>query len=226
MFERTLRIIDKETLIKIQQANVLLVGVGGVGGFVLEALVRLGFLNITIIDNDVIEESNLNRQIISNIESIGLEKTNVAKKRALSINKDINIKEMDIFLTKDNFNNYINEDYDYIIDACDDIDIKIELIKYAQKKNIKIITCLGTGRKLNPKNLEITTLNKTYNDPLAKKLRHVLRKNNISLNTKVLFSKEEAIKTIGMVGSAMFVPASAGILLANYVFMDIIKETE
>lgn len=225
MFERLNSLIDDESFNKIQNTTILLVGVGGVGGFALEALVRTGFKNITIVDGDIIVDSNLNRQIISNNDNVGNIKVEEAKLRALSLNKEANIKSINIFLNKDNFHEYINKKYNYIIDACDDIDIKIELIKYAKENDIKIITCLGTGRKLNPKYIEITTLNKTFNDPLAKKLRYLLRKENISLNIPVVFSKEDSIKTIGKIGSAIFVPSVAGITLANYIFLDIINRS-
>lgn len=223
MFDRLTSLINQNKFNTIQNSKILLVGVGGVGGYALEALVRSGFLNITIIDGDVIDKSNLNRQIITNNDNIGNYKVNEAYKRAISINPNLNINPINTFLTIDNFKDYINTNYDYIIDACDDIKVKIELIKYAKNNNIKIISCLGTGKKLNPSHLEITTLNKTFNDPLAKKLRSELRKENIDLNIPVVFSKEEAIKTKNMVGSSIFVPAVAGIYLANYVFMDIIK---
>lgn len=223
MFDRLTCLINQNEFNTIQNSKILLVGVGGVGGYTLEALVRSGFLNITIIDGDVIDESNLNRQIITNNDNIGNYKVNEAYKRAISINPSLNINPINAFLTIDNFKNYINTDYDYIIDACDDIKIKIELVKYAKNNNIKIITCLGTGKKLNPNYLEITTLNKTFNDPLAKKLRSELRKEKIDLNIPVVFSKEETIKTENMVGSSVFVPAVAGIYLANYVFLDTIN---
>lgn len=223
MFERLISLIGEENLEKIKNSKVLLVGVGGVGGYVLEALVRDGFQNLTIIDGDIIDKSNLNRQIITTNYNIGNYKVHEACRRAISINPNLNINPINTFLTIDNFKDYINANYDYIIDACDDMKIKIELIKYAKNKNIKIITCLGTGKKLNPSYLEITTLNKTFNDPLAKKLRNELRKENIDLNIPVVFSREEAIKTENIVGSSVFVPAVAGIYLANYVFMDIIK---
>lgn len=216
-------LIDENKFEKIKTAKILLIGVGGVGGFALEALVRSGFLNITIIDGDRVALSNLNRQIISNQDNINEIKVEAAKKRALSINKNSNIKSLNVFLTKDNFENIINEKYDYIIDACDDIKIKIALIKYAKDNNIKIITCLGTGKKLNPRGLEITTLNKTFNDPLAKKLRYELRKENINLNIPVIFSKELPITNNNIVASAIFVPSVAGIYLASYVFNDIIN---
>lgn len=223
MFDRLISLIGKDNLEKIASKHILLVGIGGVGGFTLEALIRSGFKNITIIDGDSIEITNLNRQIITNTNNVSKLKANEAKKRALTINPNINLKTINIFLTKENIKDYLNESYDYIIDACDDIPIKLELIKFAINNNIKIITCLGTGKKLDSSKLEITTLNKTYNDHLAKKLRNELKKAKITLNIPVVFTKEVAIKTEGIIGSAIFVPASAGILLANYVFNDIIK---
>lgn len=223
MFERLLTIISEHDLNKIKNAKILLVGVGGVGGYALESLIRSGFEDISIVDGDVINISNLNRQIISKMDNLKHSKAQEAKLRAISINPNAKINAIEEFLTKENFSSIINGYYDYILDACDDIPIKIELIKYAKEHNIKIITCLGTGKKLDPTKLEITTLNKTYNDPLAKKLRYLLKKEDIDLKIPVVFSSEEAIKTENIVGSVIFVPASAGILLANYVFMDVIK---
>lgn len=226
MFDRLVSLIGTDNLEKIQRKHVLLVGVGGVGGFALESLVRSGFKNITIIDGDTIHITNLNRQIITNTNNIGEEKAVEAKNRALSINPNININAINTFLTKENISDYLNENYDYIIDACDDIPIKLELIKYAVNNNIKIITCLGAGKKLNPTKLEITTLNKTFNDPLAKKLRYEIKKENIPLNIPVVFSSEEVVNKDKVIASAIFVPACAGIMLANYVFNDIIKPQE
>ena len=222
MFERLIPLIGTTNLEKIKNTKILLVGIGGVGGFTLEALVRTGFLNITIIDGDIIEESNLNRQIITNQENIGNLKVKEAINRYTSINK-VNIKAIDVMLTKDNFKEYINEYYDYIIDACDDLTIKVELVRYARKNNIKIISALGTGKKLNSAYLEITTLAKTENDPLARKFRSMIRQANLDLNIPVVFSKELSIDTNNVIGSAIFVPAVAGLYLANYVFLDIIK---
>lgn len=224
MFDRLLKLITEEDLKKIEKQKILLVGIGGVGGYTLESLIRSGFKNISIIDGDVISDSNLNRQIIAKTTNINKSKVAEAKIRCLEINPSANIKTIETFLTIDNFNDYINEEYDYIIDACDDIKVKIELIKYAKEHNIKIITSLGTGRKLDPLKLEITKLNKTFNDPLAKKLRTELRKRDIDLNVPVVFSSEGAIDTGDTIGSAIFVPATAGILLANYIFCDVIKK--
>jgi len=223
MFDRILTIINEDNFKKIQNTSVLVVGVGGVGGYALEALVRSGFINITIVDGDTIDISNLNRQIITNASNIGISKVLEAEKRAKSINSNVKIHTIDKCLTNENFNNYINQEYDYIIDACDDIDIKVALIKYAKEKNIKIICALGTGRKIKPELLKVSTLNKTFNDPLAKKLRYALRKEGMDLNIPVVFSEEKAINTDNVVGSMIFVPAVAGLYVANYILRDIIK---
>ena len=223
MYERLISLIGKENLKKIQNTNILIVGIGGVGGFALESLVRSVFKNITIIDGDTIDKSNLNRQIITNNKNLGKLKGEEATKRYIDINNNLNLTVHNIYLTKENFNTYINTNYDYIIDACDDIPIKIELMKYAQNKQIKVISALGTGKKLNPEYLKITTLDKTENDPFAKKLRNIARKENLSLKVPVVFSSENAINTQNIIGSCIFVPSVAGIYLANYIFLDIIK---
>ena len=223
MFDRLIPLIGEENLEKIKNMKILLVGIGGVGGFALECLVRTGFSDITIIDGDTIDESNLNRQIITSEDNIGKFKGEEAINRALSINSNINIKSITTFLSRDNFSECINEYYDYIIDACDDLNTKVELIKYANNHNSKIICALGTAKKLHPKYLEITSLDKTENDPLARKLRQQLRKEKIDLNIPVVFSKETPIDTKNVLGSCIFVPAVAGIYLANYIFLDIIK---
>lgn len=223
MFERLLNLITEDELNIINNKKILLVGVGGVGGYALESLVRSGFRDITIIDGDDIAPSNLNRQIVAKIDNIGKSKVNEAKMRMESINSDVNIKIVNTFLSLDNFESYINQEYDYILDCIDDIKIKVELIKYANKKNIKIISSLGMGRKIDASKVVITRLDKTFNDPLAKKLRYLLRSENINLKIPVVFSSEDAIDVNEHIGSAIFVPSVAGILIANYIFLDIIK---
>ena len=130
MFERLITLINEESFNKIQTKNVLIVGVGGVGGYAFETLVRSGIINITIVDGDVVENSNLNRQIISNINVIGKPKVLVAKERALSINPNANIKVINEFITENNFNILLEDKYDYVIDACDDLKLKILLISW------------------------------------------------------------------------------------------------
>lgn len=217
--DRILKIIPKEKLDVIQNLKVLIIGVGGVGGYALESLVRTGIKNITIIDKDKIDESNLNRQIIALKSNINKSKVEEAKKRALDIRGNINIKTYELFLDKNNLVSTLDEKkYDYIIDACDNVTVKLELIKYAQENNIELISSLGTGNRLNPEELKITTLDKTYNDPLGKVLRKLVKDNNLNKKVTVLWSKEIPIKTLDRTpGSLMFVPASAGILIASYI---------
>lgn len=226
MFERTLKIIDNSVLEKLQNINILLVGVGGVGGFALEALVRLGVSNITIIDNDKIELSNLNRQIISNENNIGEYKVDIAKKRYIGINSNINIKSYNLFLDESNIDMVFANKYDYIIDACDTVTTKYLLIKKALFTNTKIISCMGTGNRIDPSKITITKLAKTYNDPLAKAMRNVLKKNDITLNIPVIWSSEVPIKIKEKApGSIFLVPAAAGLQIAYYILEDLINRS-
>lgn len=224
MFDRTLKIIDEQLLETIKSQKILLVGVGGVGGFALESLVRLGFQNITIVDADIIEESNLNRQIISTRDNLGKSKVEVAKERALSINPNAVITTYNLFLKEENMDIIFKEKYDYIIDACDTITTKYLLIKKALKINIKIISCMGTGNRLDPSKVTITRLDKTNNDPLASAMRTILRKNNISLKVPVVWSSEIPKKyKEKAVGSIVLVPAAAGLQLVYYILNDLIN---
>lgn len=223
-FIRSEAIIGKEKLDRLKKASVLLVGIGGVGGITLEMLVRSGVGNISIIDYDVFEESNLNRQTLSLSSNVGKSKVEEAKKRMLCINPYCSIKTFNIKVTGD-FLDDLNNGYDYVIDACDDVKAKVALVNYAINNKIKIISCCGTGNRLFPENLCITNVWKTEYDPLAKKLRGELRKSGINYKLPVVCSKEKpVIKTNGSVGSMPMVPNAAGILLASYVINCIIKE--
>lgn len=216
------KVIGKDNIKKFKNIHVLIVGVGGVGGICLEMLARCGIGNITICDYDIFEESNLNRQILCLKDNIGEYKTYVAKKRINSINEDININ----IINKKIDSVIINEikKVDYIIDACDDINAKVLLVKYAINNNIKIISSCGTGNRIDPSKLEISNIWKTSYDPLAKKLRNYLRKEKINYKLPVVYSKEQPIiKTNDYVGTISLVPNSAGILLASYVINDVIK---
>ena len=176
-YARILKLIDEETLKKIQDKKIIIVGVGGVGGFALEALTRFGIKNITIIDNDTVDITNLNRQIISNHEVINENKTTVAKKRMISINPEGNFMDYNIFLNQDNLKEFISDDTDYILDCCDTVTTNISLIKYAKSKDIPIICAMGTGNRLDPTKLIITDIYKTNNDPLAKIMRKLCKDN-------------------------------------------------
>lgn len=222
-YSRTKKVIGEENLKLLQKASVLIVGIGGVGGSALEMLVRSGIGNITLIDFDTFEESNLNRQILSLKSNIGKYKVEVAKKRILSINPYCNVSYYDKKLDEELIKQ-LNNNYNYIIDACDDTKAKVALVKFAIKNNIKIISSCGTGNRLKPELLKITNIWKTEYDPLAKKIRAMLRKENISYKLPVICSFEKPIKTKGSVGSMALVPNYAGILLASYVINDIIEE--
>ena len=214
---RTIKLIGEENNNMLKSKNILLVGLGGVGGLAFD---------ITDIDFDKFEESNLNRQILSNSSNISLYKVDVAKKRACLINKECSVLTYNSKIDEE-FIKSINTNYDYIIDAIDDINAKVLLVKFATSNNIKIISSCGTGNRLDPEKLYITNIWKTSNDPLARKLRYLLRKENISYKLPVVSSKElPLIKTNNSVGSMAMVPNSAGIMLASYVINDILKGSD
>ena len=222
MFDRIEKLIGNENMEKIHKAKVLIVGIGGVGGFVLEALVRSGISNITIVDGDTIDISNLNRQVITNRSNISENKVDAATDRYKSINPNCNLIAKKEFINESNINNY--NDYDYIIDTCDDLNAKVLLIKHAFKTNTKIISCMGTGKRLNPSEFTLSRLDKTYNDPLAKVLRNRLKKEGISLKIPVVFSKELPINHDITISSCMIAPCTAAMHIAYYIINDIIKK--
>ena len=221
MYERIIGLIGIDNFNKIKNTKILLVGVGGVGGFAYEALIRSGFQNIIIIDKDKVELSNLNRQLIANLKTINKPKVDIAKSNALNINENIKIKAIEAYLNKDNIN-ILENDYNYIIDACDTLNTKLELIRYAQTNNIKIISSMGVGNRVDASKIEISTLDKTYNDPLAKKLRKLVKDNHLNTKVKVVYSKELPNKK-GKVDSMITSPGIAGLLIVNYIINDIIN---
>ena len=224
MFERLELLIGKENLEKIKKTKICIIGLGGVGGHVVESLIRSGIENIIIVDPDVINKSNLNRQIIATTKNIGKYKTDEFEKRILSINKNVKVKKITEFITKDNIDILFKDHIDYFIDACDTISTKEEIIKNCVEKKIKLITSLGMGKKMDPSKIKITTLSKTSYDPIAKRLRKYIKDNNIKEDIICCFSEEKPIKSESKdIGSNSFVPASAGILITSYIINDIIK---
>lgn len=219
--DRLESLIGKENLNKLQNIKIAIVGIGGVGGYVLEGLVRSGVMNITLIDGDKIDPTNLNRQIISTSNNIGELKVNEAAKRVLQINRNVIVNKFSIFLTKENIQDIIGNDFDYVIDACDDVDVKIELIKFCYRNDIKIISSMGTAKKLDGTKFKIDTLNNTKYCPLAKKIRKSLSLDEQKYTT-VVYS-EEVQKDINVLGSISYVPAIAGLLICNAIINDIIK---
>lgn len=223
MFDRVISLVGSDKFTKINNSCIMVVGLGGVGGYSVECLVRSGIGKIILIDFDKIDVSNLNRQIITNSNNIANYKTSEWEKRIKDINPNCEVIIYNMFLDKDNISQINDLKIDYIIDACDSVDTKKLLIDYSIEKNIKLISSMGTANKINPSKLEIMDIRKTSYDPLAK----IIRKYVLSLKTNkkimVVSTSESPIKKQGL-SSMVFVPATAGILLANYVIRDIIGE--
>ena len=210
---------------KIKNLHILVLGLGGVGGYALESIVRCGVGEVTIIDADKIEESNLNRQIIATRSNIGRYKTDVFCERLIDINDNLVINKITKYIEPEDIPSlFENRHIDYIIDCCDSIKTKEALISYAINNNIKIISSMGTGNKLHPELLEIVKLSKTSYDPIAKKLRKHLHDNHPGKDIYVVCSKEEKIiSNITTIPSNSFVPATAGLLCTSFIINDIIK---
>lgn len=221
MFERLITLIGEDDVNKLKKANVLIVGLGGVGGYALETLVRSGIYNLTIVDGDIVELSNLNRQIISKRDVVGRPKALVAQARTLEINPDVNLKVINEFISEDNFSLLNIDSFDYVIDACDDLNLKILLIKNADK--YKLISSMGTANKMDMTRFKITTIDKTSYDPLAKIIRKKIKEEKIRTKFKVVSSDEKVMKNGTKLGTIAYMPAVSGLLCASYVINDIIN---
>ena len=223
MFEREIKLIGIENYNKIKSKTIAVIGLGGVGGYAVEALVRAGIENIIIVDYDIVDITNLNRQIISLQENIGNKKTKVTKERIEKINPNCNITIINKKLDENNTIELFNHNLDYIIDACDTTKVKEQLILECAKRKIKQISCMGTGNKLNPEALKITEIRKTSYDPLAKRIRKFVTENKIKEKVMVVCSEEQPKKTEGVISSISYVPSVAGLLCASYVINDILN---
>lgn len=231
IYQRTEIILGKENIKTISNLNIVICGIGGVGSFTLESLARIGVGNITIIDKDVIDITNINRQIIATSKNIGKDKVEEAQKRVNEINPEIKVKAIKENITSENISKILNNDnIDYVVDCVDNIEAKIAIMLECNKKNIRCISCMGMGNKLNPLDIKISDIYKTNTCPLAKIIRKKLKENNIK-NQKVVFSTElPKKKTIdekeiygNTLGSVSFVPSVAGLILASEVIKDLIK---
>lgn len=222
MFERLITLIGEDNVNKLKKANVLIVGLGGVGGYALETLVRSGIYNLTIVDGDIVELSNLNRQIISKRDVIGRPKALVAQARTLEINPDVNLKVINQFIREDNFSLLNIDSFDYVIDACDDLNLKMLLIENADK--YKLISSMGTANKMDMTRFKITTIDKTSYDPLAKIIRKKIKEEKIRTKFKVVSSDEKVMKNGTKLGTIAYMPAVSGLLCASYVINDIINK--
>ena len=215
-FEREeLLIGDKINILK--NKTVLVLGLGGVGGYVTESLARCSIGNLILVDYDKVDITNINRQIIATYSNIGKLKTDCFKERIADINKECKVTILNIFYGKDNKDILFNQKIDYVIDCCDSLESKKILIEECFKRSIPIISSMGTGNKFHPELFSITKLKKTEYDPLAKKLRFLLKDNKELLNVDVLYSKEVPQEYKGKIGSISYVPSVAGLLLTSYV---------
>ena len=235
-FSRTELLIGEEGVQKLQNAKVAIFGIGGVGSYVVEGLARAGIGNFILVDKDKVDASNINRQIIATHKTIGRPKVEVSKERILDINPNANVEIYQEFFMP-NSEEILNDTIDYVVDAVDTITAKIELVVRADKLNIPIISCMGTGNKLDPTKFEVTDIYKTNICPLAKVMRKELKSKGIE-KLKVVYSKEEPIKPNckpeeikkdnsnkkQIPGSISFVPSVAGLIIAGEVIKDIIKE--
>lgn len=223
IFERTELVLGADALEKLKNARVAVFGVGGVGGYIVEALARCGVGALDIFDKDTVAESNINRQIIALHSTVGLYKTDVMKARINDINPDCAVTAHRVFYTPDNAGGFDFSVYDHIVDAVDMVSAKIEIIVRAKAAGVPVISCMGTGNKLDPARLEVADIYKTSVCPLARVMRAELKKRGVE-GVKVVYSREEPKKTGQRTpGSVSFVPPVAGFIIAGEVIKDLIK---
>lgn len=239
-FSRTGLLLGSEALEKLAQSRVAVFGIGGVGGYVVEALVRSGIGAVDLIDNDTVCLSNLNRQIIATRKTVGQYKTDVMKERIMDINPECKVEVHRCFYLPETKDEFDFSQYSYVVDAVDTVTAKIQLVVQAEEAGVPIISSMGAGNKLNPADFEITDIYKTSVCPLAKVMRRELKKRNVK-HLKVVYSKEEPIAPIenteteqtgadvaskrrSTPGSVAFVPSVVGLLIASEVVKDLIKE--
>lgn len=234
-FSRVKMLIGSNNLEKLSNASVAVFGVGGVGGFAVEALVRSGVQNIAIFDADTVSKSNINRQIIATENTVGQDKVSVIKERVLSINPNAKVQEYKVFYLPENAQDFDLSKYDYVIDAVDTVTAKLEIIMRAKNANVPVISCMGTGGKLDVSALKVADIEKTEGCPLARVMRRELKKRGIK-NVKVVYSTEQVCfceeerenaekNNAGrsVPPSMIFVPSVAGIMLAKEVVFDLIN---
>ena len=222
-FDRTKSLIGDNALLKLANSKIAIFGIGGVGGYVAEALIRAGVGEIDLIDNDVVNETNINRQIVALNSTIGKYKVDIMKQRAIDINPDIKVNTFKVFFDENSINEFDFKKYDYVIDAIDSVKSKILLVETCKNSDVLIISSMGTGNKLDPTKFEIADISKTSVCPLARVMRVELKKRGIK-NLKVLYSTESPLKTSSRTPSSIsFVPSVAGLILASAVVRDLIE---
>lgn len=231
-FSRTALLLGNDAIARLQHARVAVFGLGGVGGYVAEALARGGIGQLDLVDNDSVSLSNINRQLLATHSTIGLSKVEAARRRVLDINPNVQIRGWQVFYTPDTADQFDFTQYDYIVDAIDTVTAKLHLVQQAQVSGTPIISCMGTGNKLDPTRFEVTDISKTTMCPLARVMRKELGKRGIR-HLKVVYSREEALTPSGweeeaaaigkrqIPGSVSFVPGAAGLILAGEVIKDL-----
>ncbi|SFV02427.1 tRNA threonylcarbamoyladenosine dehydratase [Butyrivibrio sp. INlla21] len=235
IFSRTELLLGEDAVKELSKKRVAVFGVGGVGGYVCEALVRSGIGAFDICDNDTVAASNINRQIIATTSSVGKYKVDVMKERMLDINPEVDVRVHKCFFLPENADSFPFEEYDYVVDAVDTVTAKIEIIMRAKEKNIPVISSMGAGNKLDPTAFTVADIYKTSVDPLARVMRRELKKRGVK-ELKVVYSKEEPLQPIGghkspsedssrrsTPGSVAFVPSVAGLCIASEIVKDLIR---
>ena len=222
-FSRTAQLLGNENVENLFDKHVIVFGVGGVGGYVVEAFARSGIGKISIVDNDVVNESNINRQIIALHSTIGKQKVEVLKNRILGINPECKVFVYNQFFLPENSNDFDFSIYDYVVDAVDTVTAKIEIIKKSKESNVPVISSMGTGNKLNPMGFKVSDISKTKVCPLARVMRNELKKRGIS-KVKCVYSEENPVIQTQTPASVAFVPPVAGLLIASEVVKDLCIE--
>ncbi len=229
-FSRTAMLLGDAAMERLEKAKVAVFGLGGVGGYVCEALVRCGIGSFDLVDHDVISETNLNRQILATRGTIGRQKTEVMRERMLDINPDVNVRVFDCFFLPENADTFPFEEYDYVVDAVDTVTAKIELILRAQAAGVPVISSMGTGNKLDPSRFQVADIYETKICPLARVMRKELKKRGVE-RLKVVYSDEAPIRVSAeeeppagrrsIPGSVSFVPSVAGLMIAGEIIRDL-----
>jgi tRNA A37 threonylcarbamoyladenosine dehydratase len=239
LLERSRLVFSDQALEALHQAHVLVAGVGGVGGFVVEALARAGVGRLTIIDHDVVSASNLNRQIVALHSTIGKPKVEVMKQRVLDINPNCQIEAQQTFLSPEEMPSYLDlktQDYDYVIDAIDSLNCKVALVATAYKNGFKVASSMGAGRRIDPTKIQVTDLFKTHGCALARNMRQRLKKQHVGKGIKVVFSTEvpqpsgpmeeiEGARGRVVNGTASYMPGIFGLTLAGVVIQDLVNQS-
>ncbi len=225
MYSRTEMMLGSEAVERLKNSHVAVFGIGGVGGFTVEALVRAGVGAVTLVDSDRVSISNLNRQIIATRDTVGMYKTEAMMSRIHSINPDCRVTVHNIFYSEDTHGTFDLAEYDHIADCIDSVRAKLHLIGSAHSADVPIISSMGTGNKLDPARFRVTDISKTHTDPLAKAVRTGLRRMGID-HLPVVFSDEEPTDCSGrrIPGSVSFVPSAAGIIMAGAIIKSLIQK--